>query len=90
MEYTTPDASLSGLVQEVRSLREPFPVCPSAKTSVCINDVLAEIVDKEIYWQDYETITDKLLFSYLPYKTVICGVEEIINRGYFNNLDSTW
>ena len=86
MEYTKPDASLSGLVQEVRSLREPLPVCPSAKTGVCINDVLAEIVDKEIYRNDYETITSRFLFTYLPYETAIDGIKEIISRGYFDNL----
>lgn len=85
MEYTKPDASLSGLVQEVRSLREPLPVCPSAKTGICINDVLAEIVDKEVYRNDYETITGKLLFTYILYEMVINGIEEIISNGYFNN-----
>ncbi len=85
MEYTVPDAFLSGLVQEVRSLREPLPVCPSAKTGVCINDLLAEIIHKEIYRQDYERITGKLLFTYLPYETVIGGVEEIISKGYFSS-----
>ena len=85
MEYTKPDSSLLGLVQEVRNLREPLPVCPSAKAGVCVNDVLAEIVDKEIYRQDYETITGKLLFTYLPYETVIGGIGEIISRGYFSN-----
>ena len=86
MEYTKPDASLSGLVQEVRSLREPLLVCPSAKTGVCINDVLAEIVNKEVYRNDYETITGKLLFTYVPYETVIGGIKEIISREYFRNL----
>ena len=86
MEYTKPDASLSGLVQEVRSLREPLPVCPSAKTGIYINDILAEIMDKEIYRNDYETITGKLLFTYVPYETVIGGIGEIISRGYFSNL----
>ena len=85
MEYTMPDISLSGLVQEVRNLREPLPVCPSAKTGVCINDILAEIVDKEIYWNDYETVTGKLLFTYLPYETVIGGIKEIIGKGYISN-----
>ena len=85
MEYTKPDASLSGLVQEVRSLREPLPVCPSAKAGVCINDVLAEIVDKEVYRNDYETITGKLLFTYVPYEMVIGGVKEIIGKCYFSN-----
>lgn len=86
MEYTKPDASLLGLVQEVRNLREPLPVCSSAKAGVCVNDVLAEIVDKEIYRQDYETITGKLLFTYVPYETVVSGIKEIIRRGYFSNL----
>ncbi len=84
MEYTILDTSFSELVQEVRSLRGSLPVCPSAKTGVCINDLLAEIVDKEVYRDDYETITGKLLFTYVPYETVIGGVEEIINRDYFN------
>ena len=86
MEYTKPDTSLSRLVQEVRGQREPLPVCPSAKTGICINDVLTEIVDKEIYQQDYETITGKLLFTYVPYETVVSGIKEIISRGYFGNL----
>ena len=86
MEYTMPDISLSGLVQGVSNLRDPIPVCPSAKTGVCINDILAEIVDKEIYWNDYETVTSRFLFTYLPYETAIGGIKEIISRGYFRNL----
>ena len=85
-EYTMPNTSLAGLVQEVRSLWEPLPVCPSAKTGVCINDILTEIVDKEIYRNDYETITSRFLFTYLPYETAIDGIKEIISRGYFGNL----
>lgn len=86
LEYNTPDASLSKLVQEVRSLREPLSVCPSAKTGVCINDLLEEIVDKEIYRDDYETVTRRFLFTYLPYEAAIDGIKEIISRGYFRNL----
>ena len=86
LEYNTPDASLSKLVQEVRGLREPLSVCPSAKTGVCINDLLEEIVDKEIYQDDYETVTRRFLFTYLPYEMAIGGIKEIISRGYFRNL----
>lgn len=86
LEYTMPDVSLSELVQEVRCLREPLPVCPSAQKEVCINDLLTEIMDKEIYRNDYEAITGRMLFTYLPYETVIGGIGEIISRGYFNNL----
>lgn len=86
LEYITPDASFSKLVQEVRSLREPLPVCPSAKKEVCVNDLLTEIIEKKIYQNDYENITGKLLFTYLPYETAIGCIKEIISRGYFNNL----
>ena len=86
LEYTTPDVSLSELVKEVRCLREPLPVCPSAQKEVCINDLLTEIVDKEIYRNDYERITGRMLFTYLPYETIIDGIGEIISRGYFRNL----
>ena len=72
MEYTKPDASLSGLVQEVRSLREPLLVCPSAKTGVCINDVLAEIVNKEVYRNDYETITGQETVNIVIGHTAYC------------------
>lgn len=86
LEYNTPDASLSKHVREVRGLRESLSVCPSAKTGVCINDLLEEIVDKEIYRDDYETVTRRFLFTYLPYETAIGGIKEIISRGYFRNL----
>lgn len=86
LEYAAPDTSLAGLVQEVRRLREPLPVCPSAKAGVCINDLLAEIIDKEVYRQDYETITSKFLFTYVPYETAVGGIKEIIGRGYFSDL----
>lgn len=85
LEYTTPDVSLSDLVQEVRCLREPLPVCPSAKKDVCINDLLTEIIEKEIYRNDYENITGKLLFTPLPYETAIDGIEEMISKNYFGN-----
>lgn len=86
LEYNTPDASLSKLVQEVWILREPLSVCPSAKAGVYINDLLEEIVDKEIYRDDYETVTRRFLFTHLPYETAIAGIKEIISRGYFSNL----
>ena len=84
LEYITPDSSLSQLIQEVRQLREPLPVCPSAKQDVCVNDVLKEIIKKDVYRNDYETITGKLLFTYIPYQTVIDGVIRIIEHQYFD------
>lgn len=84
VEYLNPDVSLSELVKEVRQLRAPLSICPSAKENVCINDVLAEIIEKDVYKNDYEEITGKLLFTYVPYEIVIGGITKIFNNNYFN------
>lgn len=83
LEYVTPDSSLSDLIQEVRHLREPLIVCPSAKPEIHINDLLTEIIEKEIYRSDYEAVTGKLLFTYVPYKTAVNGLKKIIDNSYF-------
>lgn len=83
LEYMTPDSSFSKLVQEVRCLREPLLICPSARKDICINALLREIVEKKVYRNDYETITGKLLFTYIPYEKVVGGIERIIQDGYF-------
>lgn len=82
-EYMEPDNSLSVLVKEVRQLRAPLSVCPSAKENICINDVLAEIIEKSAYKNDYEEITGKLLFTYVPYNTVIDGIKKIVGWSIF-------
>ena len=83
LEFMTPDSSFSKLVQEVRRLREPLLICPSAKQDTCINAILTEIVEKEVYRNDYETITGKLLFTYTSYETVIGSIKRILENGYF-------
>lgn len=83
LEFITPDSSFPKLVQEVRRLREPLLICPSAKQDICINALLTEIVEKEVYRNDYETITGKLLFTYIPYEKVVGAIERIIENDYF-------
>lgn len=63
----------------------PFPTVNRMADNY-IYRFLKKIVDKEIYRQDYESITGKLLFTYVPYETVISGVKEIINKGYFSDI----
>lgn len=88
LEFMTPDSSFRKLVQEVRCLREPLLICPSAKQDIRINALLAEIVEKEVYRNDYELITGKLLFTYIPYEKVIGGIERMIENGYFHQSDN--
>ncbi len=89
MEYGVPDESITELVQEVRRLREPLPICPSAGKDVCINNVLAEIIEKNVYQRDYKTITGNLLFTYLPYQAAMKSLKTIIENGYFQYLRKT-
>lgn len=84
LESITLDPSLSQLVSEVRKLRVPLPICPSAKSNVQINGVLKEIIETGAYREDYESITGKLLFTYIPYETAIKGLERIVQSGYFS------
>ena len=49
LEYISPDTSLSKLIQEVRKLREPLSICPSAKQDICINHILTEILESAVY-----------------------------------------
>lgn len=83
LEFMTPDSSFPKLVQEVRRMREPLLICPSAKQDICINALLREIVENEVYRNDYETITRKLLFTYIPYEKVIGGIERVMQTGFF-------
>lgn len=75
--------SLPNLIQEVRALRAPLPICPSAAEGVNINQLLEEIIAKETYKEDYVRITENLLFSPLSYKTAISSLQNLVDGNYF-------
>ena len=88
LEYISPDTSLSKLIQEAKTSGATV-ICPSAKQDICINHILTEILESAVYRTDYEIITGKLLFTYVPYETVIEGINKIIKQGYFNISEPT-
>ena len=45
--------------------------------------LLREIVDKAAYKQDYEEITEKILFEEVPYETAAIALRKIIESGIF-------
>lgn len=57
------------LIPEVRSIRSQIIVCPSAKAGICVEDVLREIIESQVYKKDYEDITMGLLFAPETYDT---------------------
>ena len=72
------------LIPEVRAVRSELSICPSAKESVCIKDIMNDIMDKQAYKKDYEEITLGLLFVPETYDTVIHSFEKLVNSGIWD------
>lgn len=75
--------ALPDLIHEVRALRAPLPICPSAAEGVNINQILEEIITKNIYKEDYIKITENLLFSPLSYEAAISSLQYLVDGNYF-------
>ncbi len=72
------------LIPEVRAVRAELTICPSAKEDVCITNILKEIVDSQVYKNDYEEITLGLLFVPETYDTVIQSIRQLAESGIWN------
>ena len=75
---------LSLLISEVRAVRAQMSVCPSAKPGVCLSEKLQEIIDSQVYREDYEDITLGLLFVPETYDTVIQGLQQTADSGVWD------
>ena len=77
-------AERSLLIPEVRAVRAKIQVCPSAKPGVCVSQKLHEIIDGQVYRDDYEGITLGLLFVPETYDTVIQSLQQIADSGLWD------
>lgn len=73
------------LVDEVRQERLKDSRCLSVKDGMNPNTLLAEIVEKDFFKDDYNDKTEKLLYKYIPYDQVIGSIKEIIKSGVFTS-----
>lgn len=78
------DDKLKSLVHIVADERKAHPACLSAQEGVSIKKILQEIIDKQIYRNDYETITSLLLFEKVEYSDAITAVQKLIDCGIFD------
>lgn len=78
------ETDMKDLVGQVRSSRKGLLICPSANDNVDINQLLCDIVTKNVYEQDYQNITTKLIFENISYDQAIQGLTTIVNSGIFN------
>ena len=74
---------MKDLVQSVREERKPHVNCRSAKDGIDMSALLREIVEKAAYKQDYEEITEKILFEEVPYEIAAIALQKIIESGIF-------
>ncbi len=65
------------LVREVRDVRAMTNICPSAQPEVNVPQMLDFLVKNEIYKEDYENITSRILEENVSYDTAIEAVRKI-------------
>lgn len=65
------------LVREVRDVRAMTNICPSAQPGVNVPQMLDFLVKNEIYKEDYENITSRILEENVSYDTAIEAVRKI-------------
>ena len=77
------DNLFAELIREVREQRKESSICVSAKDGINISEVLKEIVDKNVYKDDYQNLTEKLLLEKVPYEVALQTLQEILDRKLF-------
>ena len=71
------------LVNQVRETRSQMSICPSAKDGVNISELLDEIIEKEIFKNDYLEITTYFQNHPVSYETAIETLRRIADSGVF-------
>lgn len=71
------------LVRDVRSVRAMTNICPSAQPDVNVPAMLNLLIENEVYKDDYETITTRILEEDVSYETAIDAVRKIAASGIF-------
>ncbi|MDE5974609.1 MAG: nucleotidyl transferase AbiEii/AbiGii toxin family protein, partial [Eubacterium sp.] len=66
--------------------RKKHKTCLSAQDGVDINLLLQEIIDKDVYKSDYESITSSLLFEEIEYCTAVKALQIIIDSKLFQEV----
>lgn len=74
---------LKQLAFEVREDRKKHKTCLSAQDGVNINSLMQEIMDKDVYKSDYESITSSLLFEKVKYCAAVKALRIIIDSNLF-------
>lgn len=74
---------LKSLVRVVRTERAKSDICSSAQPEVNIPQMLRHIVEENVYKDDYESITTRLLEESVPYEVAVKAISEIAESDLF-------
>ena len=77
------DENFYKLIFDVREVRKNSVVCISSDEKYNISELLTQIINKEIYKKDYQTITEKILEEEIDYETAITALKQIIEKDIF-------
>lgn len=77
------DGNLRKLADDVRAERVKHKTCLSAQSEVDMNKLLSEIVNKDVFKSDYESVTASLLFENVGYDEVLKSLKRIIEENIF-------
>ncbi|MCC8130986.1 MAG: nucleotidyl transferase AbiEii/AbiGii toxin family protein [Oscillospiraceae bacterium] len=85
LSVVTIDDNLKVLAISVADERRPDSHCISVQDGVNVQDVLTEVIRTEAYRNDYEEITEKLLYEPVSYDKAISGIQEIVDGIIFRD-----
>ena len=71
------------LIEEVRTERAKNNICPSAQPGVSVPELLTKIAHDEVYKDDYENLTSRILEEKIPYDKAVEAVRTIAASGMF-------
>ena len=74
---------LKQLFSKVREERKAHKACLSAQDGISVKDCLQEIIDRDVYKKDYESITMPLIFEKVGYAEDKAALQKIVNGELF-------
>ena len=78
------DDDFKKLIQEVRDVRSKASICLSAQPDVNVTELLYKIIRDEVYKEDYNTLTVRLLKEKVDYNEAIQALRKIADSGFFD------
>ena len=73
-------------VDDNRHPVDVIKVLPSAQPEINVTEILRILIEQEIYKDDYEKITSRILEEDVKYETAIEAIKTIIETGIFDKV----